>query len=77
MSLKAITVKIGRSAYVKVARVAKRRGVTASAVVREAIENLEEPTAMSFCEAAGDAVGSVEGPVDLSTNPKYLEGYGL
>ncbi len=29
---------------------------------------------MSALEAAGDLVGCVEGPGDLSTNKKYLEG---
>ncbi len=77
MALKAITVKLSRSAYVKVSRVAKSRGLTQSAVIREAIEGLKEPRPQSFLEAAGEAVGSVEGPDDLSTNPARLEGYGL
>ena len=77
MTLKAITVKLSRSAYVKVSRVARSRGVTQSAVIRDAIEALDEPPAQKFLEVAGSAVGSVEGPSDLSTNPAYLEGYGL
>ena len=77
MALKAITVKLTRSAYVKVSRVAKSRGLTQSAVIREAIDALKEPAAQSFLEAAGDAVGSVDGPRDLSTNPAHMEGYGL
>lgn len=77
MALKAITVKLTRSAYVKVTRVAKSRGLTQSAVIREAIEGLKDPPAQSFLEAAGKAVGSVDGPEDLSTNPAHLEGYGL
>jgi uncharacterized protein len=63
MALKAITVKLTRSAYVKVSRVAKSRGLTQSAVIREAIDALREPAAQSFLEAAGDAV---EGLVDQS-----------
>ena len=77
MSLKAITVKLPRSAYVKVSRVARSRGLTQSAVIREAIDGLKEPPAQTFLDAAGDAVGSVDGPADLSTNPGHLEGYGL
>ncbi len=34
------------------------------------------PTPGSALELAGDLVGSVEGPGDLSTNPKYMEGFG-
>ena len=77
MALKAITVKLSRSAYVKVSRVAKSRGLTQSAVIREAIEGLKEPRGQTFLEAAADAIGSVEGPEDLSTNAAHLEGYGL
>jgi hypothetical protein len=34
------------------------------------------PTPGSALELAGDLVGCVEGPGDLTTNPKYMEGYG-
>ena len=77
MTLKAITVKVSRSAYVKISRVARSRGLTQSEVIREAIEGLRELPSLSLLEAAGDAVGSVEGPSDLSTNRASLEGYGL
>ena len=30
----------------------------------------------SFLDGIEDLIGSVEGPTDLSTNPKYLEGLG-
>jgi len=43
-------------------------------------ERLEPVTssqeAVSVFEAAGDLIGCVEGPRDLSTNQDYLEGYG-
>jgi hypothetical protein len=35
-----------------------------------------EKPQVSFLEAARDWIGCVEGPGDLSTNPKYMEGYG-
>lgn len=31
---------------------------------------------ISALEAAGDLIGCVEGPEDLSTNPEYLKGFG-
>jgi len=34
------------------------------------------PRPGSALELAGDLVGCVEGPGDLSTNPKYMEDYG-
>ena len=77
MQLKAITVKLSRSAYVKVSRVARSRGITQSEVIRAAIDGLAEPRAQSLLDAAGPAVGSVDGPDDLSTNSAHLEGYGL
>ena len=37
----------------------------------------QEQPRVSVLEAAGDLIGSLEGgPEDLSSNPKYLEGYG-
>ncbi len=35
-----------------------------------------ENSELSFLEAAREFIGCVEGPGDLSTNPKYMEGYG-
>jgi len=35
------------------------------------------PPGLTLLEAAGDAVGALEGgPIDLATNPKYMEGFG-
>lgn len=34
------------------------------------------PTAGSCLDLAGDLVGCLEGPADLSTNSKYFEGFG-
>lgn len=31
---------------------------------------------ISALSAAGDLVGCVEGPEDLSTNPEYMQGFG-
>lgn len=35
-----------------------------------------QTTEISFAQAAGQYIGSVEGPGDLSTNPEYMKGYG-
>jgi excisionase family DNA binding protein len=35
---------------------------------------------VSFAEAAADYIGTIDGddlPIDLSTNPKHMEGFGL
>ena len=62
-------------------RVAKQRGQSKSEVVRMALEQFLDGRPVgkqtrSALELAGDLVGSVEGPGDLSTNPKYMEGFG-
>jgi hypothetical protein len=36
----------------------------------------EDETAESVLTKAAQFIGCVEGPADLSTNKKYLEGYG-
>lgn len=75
-----LSVKIPRLLSERVARVARSRNQTVSEVVRRALEQLEvearPPRKGSALQRAGRLVGAVSGPGDLSTNPKYLEGYG-
>ncbi|MGC9524902.1 MAG: DUF2281 domain-containing protein [Limnospira sp.] len=42
----------------------------------EAAPTQEDETAESVLTKAGQFIGCVEGPADLSTQKKYLEGYG-
>ncbi|MGQ9870111.1 DUF2281 domain-containing protein [Leptodesmis sp.] len=42
---------------------------------REQEEPLDKPE-ISFLQAAREFIGCVEGPGDLSTNSKYMDGYG-
>lgn len=79
--MKTVTVKLPASLNARLDRAARRRGQTKSDVIREALEGLLNGsrgtrTARSALELAGDLVGCVEGPGDLSTNPKYMEGLG-
>lgn len=55
---------------------ATRRQTSRSALVREALQALVSQGASSFNAAAGDLVGSVEGPSDLATNPRHLQDFG-
>jgi Arc/MetJ-type ribon-helix-helix transcriptional regulator len=55
---------------------ARRRCASRSAVVREALEALRADSRRSFTALAGDLVGCVEGPGDLSTNPRYMDDFG-
>jgi predicted DNA-binding protein len=59
---------------------ARRRRLTRSAVVREAVEAylVDDSTgqAGSVLARIHDLAGCVEGPPDLSTSEGYLDGYG-
>ena len=79
-----LTCKLPSALDVRLADLAKRRGVTISVLVREAIEAkiAEETTASlhrpaNLIEALGDSVGSIaSGKRDLARNKKHLKGYG-
>ena len=63
----------------RLARLARSRGASRSAVIREALERLltEASAHPDSCLAlASDLVGCVEGPADLSHNKKHFEGFG-
>jgi hypothetical protein len=79
--MKTISLKVTEDLLRKLERTARERGQSKSEVVRAALEQFlngagpaQRP--MSALELAGDLVGCVEGPGDLSTNPKYMEGFG-
>ena len=56
--------------------IARNLGVSRTPV-REALQRAREGTAGSSChDAFGDVCGVIEGPKDLSTNPKHLAGFG-
>jgi metal-responsive CopG/Arc/MetJ family transcriptional regulator len=57
-------------------RIARRRNASRSQVLREALESFARGSEHSVTAAAGDLVGSLSSPSDLSTNPKHLTGYG-
>ena len=55
---------------------ARRRKSSRSALVREALEALAKGKRRSVTAAVDEMVAPVEGPADLSTNPKHMAGYG-
>ena len=55
---------------------ARRRKSSRSTLVREALETLAKGKRRSVTAAVDELVTPVEGPADLSTNPKHLIGYG-
>ncbi len=79
-TVKTISLKLPESLDKQICWEARRRGTTKSKVVRSAIESFVKQrrgkVKGSCLELAGDIIGSVEGPPDLSTNKKYMEGFG-
>ena len=79
--MKTFSVKLPPRLSAQLTRAARQRGQSKSAVVRAALEQFlngegagQRP--LSALDLAGDLVGCAEGPGDLSTNPKYMEGFG-
>lgn len=75
-----LTVKIPRPLAARLSARVRKRQTTQSALVREALEGYLAADATcrsdSFLSLASDIVGSVSGPVDLSSNRKHRRGYG-
>ncbi|MCF6271125.1 MAG: ribbon-helix-helix domain-containing protein [Melioribacteraceae bacterium] len=78
--MKTISIKLEEDLDNKITYLSKEKGVFKSMLVREALveylSNSEAKSKSSFSAFARDLSGSLEGPTDLSTNPKYLEGFG-
>jgi len=59
----------------------KLRKIPKSDLIRQALEfylfQKGTTTQVSIYSLSKDLCGSLQGPEDLSENPKYLEGYGL
>ncbi len=77
---KTITLKVTEDFDSQLRYTAVERDMSTSDLVREAVaEYIAKPIHArqgSFIEQAGDIIGSVEGPSDLSTNPEYMKNFG-
>jgi len=63
----------------RLAAAARRRGMTRSALVRDALESYlrrEGPGTGSAADLARDLIDVVEGPRDLSERSKHMNGFG-
>ncbi len=76
--MKSMSLKLSPRLSAKLDRAAKKQGQSKSEIVRLALEQYldSEHRPVSAFDLAGDLVGCLEGPGDLATNPKYMEGYG-
>lgn len=78
--MKTISLKLSDSFDARLAQLARQKGVSKSALIREALErflrrngNEEKGSALALAE---DLAGCLEGPEDLSGNKEYLQGFG-
>lgn len=72
-----LSIRLTPQESARVSRVARKRKVSRSQVVREALARLEEPGPRSLLHDWADAVGIIKGgPRDLSTNPRHMKGFG-
>jgi hypothetical protein len=78
--MRTITLKLPDGLAARVSATVRRRGVSTSALVREALEERlgggKRDRAGSCLDLAGDLAGVLEGPADLSSNARHLKGYG-
>jgi Arc/MetJ-type ribon-helix-helix transcriptional regulator len=74
--MRTVSFKLPEALDDALSELARSRGASRSAVVREALEALAKGKRRSVTSLAGDLVGSVDGPTDLATNRKHMSGYG-
>jgi hypothetical protein len=78
--MRTITLKLPDGLAARVSATVRRRGVSTSALVREALEDRlgsETRARTGSClDLAGDLAGVLTGPADLSSNARHLKGYG-
>jgi Arc/MetJ-type ribon-helix-helix transcriptional regulator len=78
--MKTLSLKLPDDMAQELSAQARSRGTTKSEVLREALVDFlakaPQPDKGSFLDLAGDLVGRLEGPGDLSYNKKYLDNYG-
>ncbi len=78
--MKTISLKLADTFDAELAAVARQRGISKSALIRDAVETFlrtngrEEPS--SALSLAEDLAGCLAGPGDLSSNPDYLREFG-
>ena len=75
--MKTLTVKLPEPLAMWLSRRAKELGRPQSEIVRNALERSRTGGGAGSChDLMMDVCGSVDGPKDLSTNPKHLDGFG-
>jgi hypothetical protein len=87
MAINPATIHLTTQQKNRLATIAEQTGKDCSTVMDELLSSVPPPAAeatngsgpknlLEALEAVG-AIGCFEGPPDLSTNPKYMEGFGI
>ncbi len=78
--MKTLSLKLPESLFEKLDSVARKRGESRSALLRDAIETVLEGESHigegSCLDLAKDLAGCVRGPEDLSCKKRHMDGYG-
>jgi Ribbon-helix-helix protein, copG family len=75
--MKTITVKLPEPLAAWLSRRARDLGRPQSDIVREVLQRSSEGGSGASChDLFADVCGVIDGPKDLSTNPKHLAGFG-
>lgn len=75
--MRAVSVRLPEHLDCRLTALAKKRRTSRAQVLRDALEAFAKRSGrLTGSDLAGDLIGSVDGPGDLSTNPKYMAGYG-
>jgi predicted transcriptional regulator len=74
--MRVVSIKLPERLDHQLTEIARRRNASRSAILREALEAFARGSKRSVTSAAGELVGSLRGPRDLSTSSKHLTGYG-
>ncbi|HTR76719.1 MAG TPA: ribbon-helix-helix domain-containing protein [Gemmatimonadaceae bacterium] len=74
--MRPFSIKLPEQLEQRLDEIARERNLTRSMVVREALQAYTARPLRSAAAAAGDLVGSLAGPRDLSTASKHMAGFG-
>ena len=78
--MKTVSLRMPSALHARLTSIARRKQTSQSDVLREALEAYVRLTSEqqpgSAYDLVSDLLGSLEGPADLSTNPRHLEDYG-
>ena len=72
---KYVTIYLDRALYGQFRREASARKSTVGKIIKERLLE-KENAGLSLYDRVRDIIGQVDGPPDLSTNAKYLHGFG-